>query len=400
MLHYALADLSDELGRPPPVDLFAGTSVGALNTGILAAYADDLPRAARNLAAFWRTITFDRIVNFGGRELADLTRVLLGRSPLPATLERLTARVRPKKAPLGGPHPPVAGLFDTAPLRRIVREEIPWARLQQNLASGAVRGIAMCATEVCTGTSIVFHQTSPEGEFRAGRDPNKEARQVAIGPDHALASAAIPFLFPSVQIKGVCYTDGALRQNAPLNPALRLGADRVLVVSVTQRPKIATHLARAGCRLNPFPGALFLLGKTVKVILTQTLDYELGRVENYNRLIEQGTAAYGDGFVDELNRIMGGVRNARYRPVCTCHVRPTQNLDQLAIQALKEAPNELRLPGIPGRFVSKLMSSEALAESELLSFLLFTPTYINKLLDLGYQDARACRDRLVQLYAD
>jgi NTE family protein len=292
----------------------------------------------------------------------------------------------------------VAGFFDTAPLQRVVHEEIPWPRLQDNIARGVVRGVAMCTTEVCTGTSIVFYQTRPGAEFLLGRDPNKEAREVAIGPEHALASAAIPFLFPAVQIDEVCYTDGGLRQNTPLNPALRLGADRVLVVSVTQRPSVATPLARLGCRQNPFPGALFLLGKTVKVFLTQSLDYELGRVEMYNHLIEEGTKAFGEGFTDELNTIMGATRNARYRPVCTCHLRPSENLDRLALETLQEAPDQLRLPGLPGRFVSTLMTSDALAESELLSFLLFTPSYINKLLDLGYEDARACRDRLLQLY--
>ena len=50
------------------------------------------------------------------------------------------------------------------------------------------------------------------------------------------ASAAIPFLFPAVRVGDRFYVDGGLRMNTPLSPALRLGADRVLVVATKQRP--------------------------------------------------------------------------------------------------------------------------------------------------------------------
>lgn len=393
-LRYILDTLPRELGRPVRFNLFAGTSVGALNCSILAAHAEDLPRAARSLADFWKTITFDKIVRFGGSELTNLTKLILGRTPGSGFF---TGRGAP--APAGAPHHPVAGFFDTTPLGHLVRELIPWTKLQLNLEREAVRGIALCATEICTGTSIIFYQTSKSTEYRPGRDPSKEARPVRIDAQHAMASAAIPFLFPTVQVKGVCYTDGALRQNTPLNPALRMGAERLLVISITQSPMVASHLARLGCRLNPFPGALFLLGRTVKVFLTQSLDYELNRVEMYNRLIEGGSELYGEGFIDDLNRMMGQVRNATYRPVRTCHIRPSRNLDRMAQLALREAPSELCLPGIPGKFVSKLMGSESFAESELLSFLLFTPTFIRALLDLGYHDAQMQREQLVQLFS-
>ena len=50
-----------------------------------------------------------------------------------------------------------------------------------------------------------------------------------IGPRHVLASAAIPLLFPAVKVAGEFYTDGGLRQNTPMSPAIRLGADKVLL---------------------------------------------------------------------------------------------------------------------------------------------------------------------------
>jgi len=393
VLLYALDGLERDTGVRPHFEIFAGTSAGALNVSFLAAMAEDLSAGARRLAAFWEGLSIGKMLRFGRHELATMLRLVLG--PGPARI-----RVRRGKRPLKrAPHPPVAGLFDTTLLHEQMRELIPWDGLQRNLEAGQVRGVALCATEVCTGTSIVFYQTAPGAEFRLGRDPNKEPLAVRIGVEHAMASAAIPFLFPAVQIKGVCYTDGALRQNTPLNPALRMGADRVLVVSLTQKPGQAKHSARLGCRLNPFPGALFMLGKTAMVFMSQSLDYELSRVEMYNRLIRGGCEEYGPEFLDRLNRILSSHRNASYRPVRTCHIRPSVSLNALALEALKRAPGELRLPGAAGRLVSAVLASESVAESELLGYLMFAPTYTRMLIDLGRADARRQREELAAFFS-
>jgi NTE family protein len=392
VLHYALETLAGELGRPPRIDFFSGTSVGALNASYLAANARDLAGASHRLVEFWRSITFDRILGFGGPQMASLVRLMLGRGPGQAFLR--SSLPRPRQAP----HPPVAGIFDTTPLYRRMRALVPWGSLGRNLESGRIKGITLCATEVCTGKSIVFCQMGKGGRFTPGRDPMREVRHVTMDVDHAMASAAIPFIFPSVQIDGICYTDGGLRQNTPVNPALRMGADRVLVVSLTPDPSKATLIARAGCRRNPYPGALFLLGRTVNVLLSQSLDYELSRVEMYNKLMQGGQDVYGKDFVRNLNRIMGGYRNATYRPVRTAHIRPTEDLGQLALDVLRTASDELFLPGASGRVMSALMGSTTFAESDLLPFLMFTPTYIQALLDRGYRDAKEQSECLVRLF--
>jgi NTE family protein len=54
----------------------------------------------------------------------------------------------------------------------------------------------------------------------------------AIDVRHLLASAAMPFIFPAVRIGAEFYGDGSMRQIAPLSPALHLGAERLLVISV------------------------------------------------------------------------------------------------------------------------------------------------------------------------
>ncbi len=109
---------------------------------------------------------------------------------------------------------------------------------------------------------------------------------------------------------------------------------------------------------------------------------------------------FDSDFAAELNAILGQRRNASYRPIQTCHIRPSEDLNLLAMRALSDAPDEVQLPGLPGRVISRLLRSGALAESGLLSMLMFTPTFVHSLLDLGYRDARARQDDLVDLFAD
>ena len=392
VLLYLLDELPRETGLRPHFDVFAGTSAGAINVSALAANADDLGGAARRLADFWRRLTLPEVVRFGLREVRALGRLFLG------PIRALVPHPRPPR-PRRGPHDPVAGLFDTSPLREHLEALVPWGRLQEHLASGLVRAVALCATEVCTGTSAIFYETAAGVEYKEGRDPNKEVHRVRIGVDHVMASSAIPFLFPSVLIDGICYTDGALRQNTPLNPALRLGAERVLVVSLTQPPGAAKRTARLGCRRNAYPGALFLLGRTVPILMTQSLDYELQRIERYNRLIAGGCAEYGDRFLSTFNNILTPSRNANYRRVHTCHIRPSRSLTDVARQVVRQAPRELRLPGLAGGLVGRVLASAALADSDLSGYLMFAPAFTGALVDLGLRDARAQRQELIALFS-
>jgi len=160
------------------------------------------------------------------------------------------------------------------------------------------------------------------------------------------------------------------------------------------------HTLRIGCRRNPFPGPLFLAGKLLPALLAESLEYELHRVDRYNLLIRRGSEVYGDDFVNQLNEILGKGRNATFRQVETCHIQPTVDATEMARAALAAAPEEIDVPGAGGGLIERLMRSPALAESELLSVLMFTPSYIRALLDLGYRDAESRRDELAEFFAD
>jgi hypothetical protein len=81
-------------------------------------------------------------------------------------------------------------------------------------------------------------------------------------------------------------------------------------------------------------------------------------------------------------------------------VRPTESVHRIALDALDRAPGEIDVPGLPGRVLGRFFRGSVFAESELLETLMFTPTFVRDLVELGYENARAKRDALAELFVD
>ena len=92
-----------------------------------------------------------------------------------------------------------------------------------------------------------------------------------------LASASIPLLFPARRVGKHYYCDGGLRFNTPIAPAIRAGAERLVVISVrhsrTPREVDAEEQADTdgGGHLSP----LFLVGKLLNALLLDPVAYDL-----------------------------------------------------------------------------------------------------------------------------
>jgi NTE family protein len=330
----------------------------------------------------WSELSIDAVYKFGWQQVRELPRVLFGRD-LP-------------KIPHGGK---VGGVVDGRMLEQIVRAQIPWRGLTENLHHGALSAFSCTATEVATGISTVFVQTR-EGRVptRWPAVPNEAVVHTAIGAAHALASAAIPALFPAVRIGDQMFVDGSLRQNTPLRPAMRLGADRLLVIGLRHHEAVylRRHRQREAAQ-QVYPNAFFLLGKVLNALMLDKIEPELLRIDRTNRMLEAGIAEFGPDYPERLARAMG--RPEPYARVSTVLVRPSQDLGRLAWEVIQKT-KLARYSGVVARWIRRSVVAEHAAggESDLGSYVLFDPEYVRQVIDLGYEDARAQHGELMSLF--
>jgi len=263
-----LAPVLEERGEE--VEIIVGTSIGGINAAFLAANAHrPLSEAAARGEEVWR-----------GLQYRSAMRSIIS----PAGLLFL---IRFVGTLLSLPVKAVPSLLDTAPLRETLNRVIEFARIPINVADDAspLHAVGVVATSYETGRSLVFHQggeTPPTNEVRA--IDYVEAR---LTNTHVLASGAIPVIFPAVEVTepASCrgwYGDGGLRLNAPLDPALELGADRVIVVGLNSA--VIPDDAPEPTQPDLFDGASSLLS-----VLADQLNSDVATLTAMNDAIEDGS---------------------------------------------------------------------------------------------------------------
>jgi len=214
-------------------------------------------------------------------------------------------------------------------------------------------------------------------------------------PAHALASASLPILFPPIEIDGSYYCDGGLRQNTPVSPALRLGVDRLLIIAT--RPSPAAIPPRAAA-VEEMPTPIYLFGKLLDALMLDRLEYDLTRLESVNKLIRGGREAFGDGFAARLSQTVRKDRGHGFREVATVVVRPSQDIGERAAEFARTI--HPTLGGVPGWLLSKLGHSEAVASTDLMSYLMFDGRFAEQIIRLGMADADAQRAALLDFLRD
>jgi len=194
-------------------DWVAGISIGAVNAAIIAGN-EGITRLKR-LKEFWEMVSapvpWTPISNGDrSRELFNSTSAaLIATFGVPGFF---IPRIPP--APLWPPGSPQAlSYYDTEPLKKTLERLVDFDRindLKTRLSVGAV-GVT-------------------SGNFRYF--DNFEFRKLGkrIGPEHIMASGALPPGFPSVVIDGEHYWDGGIATNTPLDYVLETETDRDLLI--------------------------------------------------------------------------------------------------------------------------------------------------------------------------
>ena len=125
-----------------------------------------------------------------------------------------------------------ASLLDPSPLANSLEGWIDWDALHANVASRLIHAVCVVATSVERGVPVGFVESADKPP-RSDREI--EYVHTRLEGQHVRASAAIPLLFPPVEVTAPLgaaghYVDGATRLNAPISPVLALGAQKVIVV--------------------------------------------------------------------------------------------------------------------------------------------------------------------------
>jgi len=379
VMHYLRTQLP-EPARTRNFPILCGSSVGAINTCFLASTADDLNYQGNQLLNIWSDLKAENI--FSG-DLADLSW-LLARSAGGIFHNLFRTGFFKEKH---GHYSHFSSLFDTKPFRPFLEKIINWKNLRHNVRMGLVQEVAIVATRMRTGQTEIFLQKG------AGHiDSDKfVVHAVELGPEHAMASAAIPIVFPNVVIGNGHYLDGSLRFNTPLSAAIHLGANKILAISLASREKShpAHRCAEGDC--PPSLGEYF--GKLFNSFFLDRLISDVDQLEKINGIIEAGRKVFGSDFSERINEVLPAGRSIDL--VQMLEISPSLSLSTVFSEWYRQDPKASSRLSVLEKFLMRIFDVEPALSMDLLSYLVFEKEYLRQLIDLGFEDGKRNHDRLV-----
>lgn len=363
----ALSVLLPELerrGQRPT--MFVGTSVGTFNAAMLAAHQHlAAGEACERMLAIWRNITKGQVVR----------PIVFPTGPL--SVLRYAGEL------LAVPGVRMQSVLDPAPLTANLARWIPFDALHDNLGEGRLDAVAAVATSLRTGRTVVF--VDSPGEARLHRSHEIAYVPARIDVEHVRASAAIPMLFPPVQVETPArargwYVDGGTRLNAPIKPALDLRADRLVVVATDS---IAGPVMDEATD-DEEPDIGVGIGHLLEGMLVDPLIRDM-------RLLGAINAFHAEPRQDGLHLYRTVRGKPPYRRIPYLFVGPAARgeIGALAAEMFRSRFGGLRALRAPDlKLMSRLIGGESPTHGEILSLLFFDPEFARALIAMGEADAR------------
>lgn len=355
----AVNDILPKSGNP--FDTFIGTSAGAINAVSLAAQADDFNNSINHLNQLWAELTPDNVFRTDTKDLlGGMFRI--ARSFFHEGVDY---------------HRPLS-LLDNSPLNKFLKDHIRFSNIQKHIQSGHLKAVSVTALGYTSTNSVYFFQGKDDLE------PWRQARRLGvkaeIGVEHLLASTAIPWVFPTVRIGREFFGDGAIRQLAPTSPAICLHSDKVFVIGVSgNRAQIAKRSQRLV--YTRFPHSLGqIAGHMLNSAFVDSLDSDLEHLETANQL---------------LNLIPAELRDQSHLPhrlVDSLIISPSKEIDKIAGRHIRYMPKQVKF------FLRSSGVSTKMGGAALGSYLLFIPSFIQELIELGYQDAMWEKEAILRFF--
>jgi NTE family protein len=372
-LAYLIPALERQGLRPT---IWVGTSAGSINATLWGASLHlGAQTAGRDVVQVWRSMSDDDVY----------------RSLLPFALARTGLQFAMGAVFDRGPG--TTSLLDTTPLQRTARQVLNTEQLAANVTDGLLASVGVATTRMPTdsqdetvgaasGRSVLFLDETAAGDYVG--DPGR-ALDVVRGPitaEQVLASSAIPVAFPPIRITAPeqaagWYVDGGVRLNAPLQPAVGLGATRILLISATSTTYSPPPAPAPTGRTQDIADAA---AQVLHAILGDRMVEDLTTLRRMNRLLAQAESAGRPG----LLRTRSG---APYRPIQVLDVSPPPGaMGTLAAQMFAQRTDRLGwLTENDNWLLGRLIrgGGDALGRRELLSYLFFDEAYFTASVELG-----------------
>jgi NTE family protein len=337
--------------------IITGISAGAINAAQLASHPGSLAEATCELCDIW-----------GNLEVEDIFRVDL--PSLARLFSRWAARLVSGGASMA---PDVRGLVDTRPLHELIKRTAATVDgeligVERNLELGRLKAFALTGLNYTTGQTVTWVQGRDVHPWHLPRHRSVSAR---ITVDHVMASASLPMFFPAVRVGDAWYGDGSIRLSAPLSPALRLGATRILVISPAYQPSQEESEHR---KSEGYPPPAQILSYLVGGSFHDALDEDIRRLTGTNELLKK----------------LPPEQHGRLRHVEIRVLRPSQSLGKIANAFEPDLPSAFR-------YLTRGLGTKESETSGFLSMVMFQGDFCRRLIELGEADTEARIEKIREL---
>ena len=339
-------------------EILTGVSAGAINAAFIASREEPFVEKLDQLAEMWSNLRIDEVFRVDGQDLVWRAMRWSGRL------------ISGGKSPL----PPAKSMVDTKPLREVLERELrandkgQIEGINASLRAGWLRAFALTASSYTTGQSITWVQTREDCVMPSWQRPQRKSEMCTLRVDHVMASAALPFLFPAIEVDGAWYGDGGIRLTAPLSPAIHLGATRILAVT-TRYARTREEADRP--MIVDYPPPAQVAGVLFNAIFLDQLEDDAMQLRQINQLIEAQV---------EENRL-------GLRPIRLLVLRPSEDLGKLANHYEADLPKAFR-------FFTRGLGTRETRSNDMLSLVMFQTDYVRHLIELGQSDAAAKREQI------